>query len=241
MHSDSILLFIFVFVLKLNYSFSFWKKSKNTLEDYIIDVLFANSLTLIRCNPYELHALRDMTIEKIGYIKCSNKNLFLPEDHIKSITLLQWNLTSIKCGKSNVIKEERTHLEVKHKAKNAFDKVSLELTRVGSSGPSELNWNGKDLKFSFKHPKRDPSITHTEADNASFSMEIFSFKKRPILCREKQSPSGISCLTIDQHRNFSYICYYKVSCLINSLSMKVFLFVRLVFQNHQQSLKWKVI
>ena len=220
MHSDSVLLFIFLFILKLNYSFSFWKASKNTLENYIIDVLFANSLIILRCNPYEIHALRDITIEKIGYIKCSNKNLFLPEDHIKSITLLQWNLTSIKCdNKKNAIKEERTHLEVKHKAKDAFHKVPLELTRVGSSGPSESNWNGKDLKFSYKHPKRPPSISPSEPDNSSFSIEIFSFKKRPILCREKKSPSGITCPSIGESKNFSYVCYYKVSCPTNSLSM----------------------
>src|SRR5262249_49767043 len=90
---------IFLFIIIFNNSFCLWKKSKETLENYIIDVFFTNSLTIIRCNPYEKHILRDITIEIIGHIKCSNKNLFLPDNHIEYITLLQWNYTIIKCQK----------------------------------------------------------------------------------------------------------------------------------------------
>ncbi|CAF0985968.1 unnamed protein product [Adineta steineri] len=128
-------------------------KSKNTLENYVIDVLFTNSLTIIHCNSYERHIIRDITIEKVGYIKCSNKNLFLPEDHVASITLLQWNGTVVKCEKNkNIIKEEKTYLNIIHKAKDAFKKNPLVLTRVGSVDSSKYHCDDNKAEIDFKHP-----------------------------------------------------------------------------------------
>jgi len=212
MHFNSILLFIFLFLIKINNTFSLWKKSKDTLENYIIDVLFTNSLTIIRCNPYESDILRDITIETIGHIKCSNSHLFLPDNHIESITLLQWDHTSIKCDKKKtIIKEEKTYLDIKHKAKNAFKKIKFDLIRVGSIGPSELYINEKIFQLYFKHPPRKLAINNTEQKEEKFSTEIYSFKNRPILCRERQLLSEGPCSNTNQYQNLSYVCYYKVN------------------------------
>jgi hypothetical protein len=212
MYFSSILLFIFLYLIQFDSSFCLWKKSKDTLESYIIDILFTNSLTIIRCNPYERHILRDITIETIGHIKCSNQHLFLPDNHIEYITLLQWNYTSIKCNKKkNVIEEEKTYFYLKHKAKNAFKKLKFDLIRVGSTGPSELHMNEKKFELYFKHPKRQLALSHTEEKEENFSTEIYSFKNRPILCRERYLSSEGPCSNTNQHHNVSYVCYYKVS------------------------------
>ncbi len=239
MRLNSILLFIFLFIIQINYSFCLWKKSKDTLENYVIDVLFTNSLTIIRCNLYESHILRDITIETIGHIKCSNRNLFLPDNHIEYITLLQWDHTSIKCNKlKNTIKEEITYLDIKHKAKNAFKKIKLDLIRVGSTGPSELHTKDKNFQIYFKHPPRKLAITNTEQKEDDFSTQIYSFKDRPILCRERQLLPEGPCSSTNQYQNLSYVCYYKVSHLINLVYIYIYihkcLFGRSVLQNHQQ-------
>lgn len=211
MHLSSILLFIFPLIIKFDYIFSLFKKSKNSLENYTIDVLFTNSLTLIRCNPYEIHILRDITIESIGHIKCSNKNSFLPDDHIKSITLLQWDHTIVTCSKDGKhIKDERTYLTIKHKAKNTFKKLKFDLLRVGSVGSSELHMNDKKGELYFQHKSRKSKLDDTERNESSLSIEIFSFKNRPIICREKKFlPQGI-CTNSNDYQNLTYFCYYKV-------------------------------
>jgi len=203
---------ILLFIIHINYSFCLWKNSKDTLANYIIDILFTNSLTIIRCNPYERHIIRDITIDKIGYIKCSNRNLFLPDNHIESLTLLEWDYTFIKCDKKKLtIKEEKTYLNIKHKAKNAFKKIPLELIRVRSTGPSKLHLNEKSFQLYFDHPLRKLAISNTEQTNESFSTEIYLFKNRPILCRERRLSSEQPCSNNNQHQNFSYVCYYKVN------------------------------
>ncbi|CAF4289539.1 unnamed protein product [Rotaria sp. Silwood2] len=208
---NAIVLFIFPFILQINYSFCFWKKPNVLLEHYVIDVFFTNSLTIIRCNPYERHILRDITIEAIGYIKCSNRNLFLPDDHIEYITLLEWLYTSIKCNKKTNITKEKTYFEIKHKAKKVFKNNPLELIRVGSTGPSKLHWNEKDFQLYFEHPERKLSISNTEQQGESISTDVYSFKHRPILCRERRFSSEQSCSNNNnQNRNFSYVCYYKI-------------------------------
>ena len=205
---SNFILFIFPFIIKINYLFCLWKKSTYTLDNYIIDVFFTNSLTIIRCNPYERHILRDITIEVIGHIQCSNRNTFLPDDHIEYITLLKWLYTSRKCNKKKtIIKEERTYFEIKHTVKNAFKKLPLELIRVGSTGLSKLHWNGKDLRLYFQHPPRQLSLSEIDEN---FQTEVYSFKNRPILCRERQLSSQEPCSDEYQNQNVSYICYYKV-------------------------------
>jgi hypothetical protein len=236
MSSNCILLLIFLFIINLNYSSSFWKNSKDTLENYVIDVLFTNSLTIIRCNPYERHILREITFETIGHIKCSNINLFLPNNHIESITLLHWDHTFIKCNKQKTtIKEEKTYLDVKHKAKNAFKKIPLDLIRVGSTGPSKLHWKEKDLKLYYEHPPRNLPINNTDHKDDIFSTEIYFFKNRPLLCRERQPSLDTPCSNPNPPQNFSYVCYYKVSRVIDfCIFIDYFLFERSVLQNHQQ-------
>ncbi|CAF1110453.1 unnamed protein product [Rotaria sordida] len=167
-------------------------------------------LTIIRCNPYERHILRDITIETIGHIKCSNLNLFLPDDHIEYITLLEWLYTSIKCDKKTSITKEKTYFEIKHKAKKAFKNNPLELIRVGSTGPSKLHWNAKDFQLYFEHPQRKLSISHTEQTGESISTDVYSFKYRPIICRERRFASEHPCFNNNQNQNFSYVCYYKI-------------------------------
>ncbi|CAF4861796.1 unnamed protein product, partial [Rotaria sp. Silwood1] len=167
-------------------------------------------LTIIRCNPYERHILRDKTIEAIGYIKCSNRNLFLPDNHIEYITLLEWLYTSIKCNKKTNITKEKTYFEIKHKAKKAFKNNPLELIRVGSTGSSKLHWNEKDFQLYFEHPPRKLPLITTEQQGESFSTDVYSFKQRPILCRERHFLSEQPCSSNNQHQNFSYVCYYKI-------------------------------
>ncbi len=211
MHLSSILLF---FIITINYTFCLWKKSKDTLENYIIDVLFTNSLTIIRCNPYERHILRDITIETIGHIKCSNRHLFLPDNHIEYITLLQWNFTFVECSKNEkTIKEEKTFFYIKHKAKKAFQKIKFDLIRVGSTGPSKLKIDEKKFQLSFNHPPRNLAIMTTDQNDEIFATEIYSFMNRPIICRERQLVGKGPCS--NQHQNLSYVCYYKVSRLKN--------------------------
>ncbi|CAF1306095.1 unnamed protein product [Rotaria magnacalcarata] len=202
---------IFLFIIQINYSLCFWKNSKKTLEDYTIDIFFTNTLTIIRCNPSERHVLRDITIEAIGHIKCSNWQSFLPDDQIEYITLLEWLYTTIKCDKKKLkIKEEKTYFEIKHKAKNAFKKNPLKLIRVGSTDSSELHWKDDDFQLYFKHPPRKLSINKTEQTEDDFLVDIYSFKGRPILCRERYIPAQQPCSDDNQHQNVSYICYYKV-------------------------------
>ena len=211
MDFSSILLFILIFIIQVNDTFSLWKKSKGGLENYVIDVLFSNSLTIIRCNPYERQILRDISIDTVGYIKCSNRESFLPENHIESITLLRWNSSSVKCSKDKKsIKEEKTYLHVKHKAKNAFKKVDFNLIRVGSMGPSISKMDEKNYLLSFEHPRRSLALTAEDQQNNTFGIQTFSFKHRPILCRERQLADGGPCANL--HLNLSYVCYYRVSC-----------------------------
>jgi hypothetical protein len=224
MSLNSILLLIFLFIINLNYSSSLWKNSKDTLENYVIDILFTNSLTIIRCNPYERHILRDITFETIGYLKCSNINLFLPNNHIESITLLHWDNTSIKCNKKHIITSEKTYLDVKHKPKNAFKKLPLELIRVGSTGHSKLHW--KDNKLNFEHPSRNSPINNTTQKEEVFSTEIYTFKNRPILCRERQPALQNPCITSNPPQNFSYVCYYKVNYVDNFVYLYIFFSIR---------------
>lgn len=210
MEFSLIVLFIFIFIIQIDEIFSLWKKSTGGLEDYVIDVLFSNSLTIIRCNPYERQILRDISIETVGYIKCSNRESFLPENHIQSITLLRWNSTIVKCSKDKKsIKEEKTHLDVKHKGKNAFKKVDFNLIRVGSMGPSVSKMDEKKFRLSFEHPPRNLASIVDEQQNGTLAIQTFSFKHRPILCRERQLPDGGPCANL--HINLSYICYYRVS------------------------------
>jgi hypothetical protein len=211
MHFSSILLFIFLFLITIDYTFSLWKKSKDTLENYIIDVLFSNSLTIIRCNPYERHILRDISIETIGHIKCSNRDLFLPDNHIEDITLLQWNFTFVECNKNKkIILKEETYFNIKHKAKKAFQKIKFDLIRVGSTGPSKLKIDEKKFQISFKHPLRNSAIMNLDQNEETFTTDIYSFHNRPIICRERQLIGEGLCS--NQHHNLSYVCYYKVSC-----------------------------
>lgn len=202
---------ILLFIFQVNYSFCFWKSSKPTLENYVIDVFFTNSLTIIRCNPSERHILRDITLETIGHIKCSNSHLFLPDNQIEYITLLEWLYTTIKCDKKKAkIKEEKTYFEIKHKAKKAFKKNPLRLVRVGSTDSSELNWKEDDFQLYFKHPPRKFPTNKTDHTDDDYLIDIYAFKKRPILCRQRYFLSQQSCLNNSQQQNASYICYYKV-------------------------------
>ena len=210
MRLSSILLFIFLFLNQNHDTFSFWSKSKNTLENYVIDVLFTNSLTIIRCNPYERHILRLITIESVGHIRCSNSHLFLPEDHIQDITLLQWNYTSVECTKDQKkIQKEKTYFYIKHKGKNAFKKVRFDLIRVGSTGPSRSKMDEKKFQLSFEHLPRKLALVNADRTNETFTTEIYSFTNRPILCRERQLVGKGPCM--NHHLNLSYVCYYKVS------------------------------
>ena len=210
MDFSSILLFILIFIIQIDRIF-LRTNSKGDLEEYVIDVLFSNSLTIIRCNPYERQILRDISIETAGYIKCTNRDLFLPENHLKSITVLQWNYTSILCNKNKkTITEEKTYLYVKHKAKNAFKKVDLNLVRAGSMGTSQSKMDEKNYLLSFKHPPRSLAMITADQENVNYTVETFVFKHRPILCREKQlAVPGGPCA--NQHLNLSYVCYYRVS------------------------------
>lgn len=211
MDFSSILLFIFILIIQIHLNLSLWKKSSDSLEEYVIDVLFSNSLTIIRCNPYELQVFREISIETVGYIRCTNRNLFLPENHLESITLLQWNYTSVECQKNKkAIIEERTYLYVKHKAKHAFKKVDLNLIRVGSMGSSQSKMDEKNYLLSFKHPPRSLAMITLDQENENYTVDTFAFKHRPILCRERQLvlPGG-PCT--NQHLNLSYVCYYRVS------------------------------
>lgn len=211
MYICSILLFIFPIIIKFNYIFCLWKKSKDSLENYTIDVLFTNSLTILRCNIYEVHVLRYITIESIGHIKCSNKHVFLPDDHIESITLLQWDYTIVNCSKKkDKIKEEKTYFSIKHKAKNFFKKLKFDLIRAGSVGPSKLHMDEKKLQLYFQHEPRKLELVDNEQKEGGLSTEIYSFKNRPIICRETQYlPEGL-CSNYTQHQNLSHVCYYKV-------------------------------
>jgi hypothetical protein len=148
-------------------------------------------------------------METIGYIKCSNRDQFLPDNHIEGITLLQWNSTSVKCKKKKIIEEE-TYFDIKHKAKNAFQKIKFDLIRVGSTGSSKLKIDDKHFKISFNHPPRNSAIMNTDQNEETFSTDIYSFKNRPIICRERQLIGDGPCS--NQHLNLSYVCYYKVNC-----------------------------
>lgn len=213
--SNSMLMFIFIpFIITINYSTCFWKKAKDSLEDYVIDVFFTNSLTIIRCNPYERHILRSITIETIGHIKCSNRNLFLPDNHIENITLLEWVYTSIKCDKAKtMITQHRTYIDIKHKAKKAFKKNPLSLIRVGSTGPSKLHWDESHLQMYFDHPQQKLSPINNNKSNQTFTKNIYSFQHRPILCRERKLTPQHPCSKTNQSENSSYVCYYRVNFL----------------------------
>lgn len=209
MHFRSLLLFI----IQFSYTFSLWKKS-TTLDNYLIDILFSNTLTIIRCNPYESHILRDLSIEVIGHIKCSNKHLFLPENHIENITLLQWNPTLLVCTKKKKkqkqkIEEEKTIFSIKHKPKNAFKNIKFRLTRLGSTGASEPKIDDKKHEISFTHPPRNIKADEIENTKDNFTTEIYSFRDRPIVCRERQLALEDPCE--NQHLNLTFVCYYQVS------------------------------
>jgi len=203
MHFRSILLFIF----QLNSIFC-GKKSK-TLENYVIDVLFSNALTIIRCNPYEAHIFRELSIELLGHLRCSNRNQFLPDNHIENMTLLQWTATTVTCKKkSSVISEEETIFLIKHKPKNAFKKLDFKIIRIGSTDKSEIKIDDKKHQIIAKHPIRNSQADEIEPTKDNFTMNVYSFRNRPILCWEKQLITDNLCT--NQHLNLSFVCYYRV-------------------------------
>lgn len=204
MHFRSILLFIF----QLNSVLCLWKKTK-TLENYVIDVLFSNTLTIIRCNPYESHIFREISIEILGHIQCSNRNQFLPDNHIENITLLQWNATKISCKKkSKIIDEEETVFLIKHKPKNAFKKINFQIIRFGSTSKSDVKIDDKKQRIYVKHPKRNLETDDMESSKDNFTMNVYSIRDRPILCSERQLITDDPCA--NQHFNLSFVCYYRV-------------------------------
>jgi hypothetical protein len=183
----------------------FTGKTPETLEDYVIDLLFSNSLTIIRCNPYERQILRGVSMNTIGHVKCSNQHLFLPSNHIEEITLLQWNETKVECNKKQHVTEERTYIHIQHKPTKAFKKQPLKIIRVGSVGSSDIHWKEKERLLYIEHPlQSSPSVA------GEMQTDVFAFKHRPILCRERQLAPANRCDAAYRPQNLSYVCYYRV-------------------------------
>ncbi|UJR27041.1 hypothetical protein I4U23_008345 [Adineta vaga] len=180
------------------------KKSKPKPENYVIDLLFTNSLTIIRCNPYERHVIRDISIEKLGYIKCSNRDSFLPENHLEKIALLEWRFTETKCKNSKIT--ETTYLNIKHRPKKVYKDLKLHLTRLGSVGGVYIKEVKKTSSLYFENIGGKSSISNTE----NFTTVFYAFTERPILCRERYPASKNPCLATTQKKNFSYTCYYRI-------------------------------
>ncbi|CAF1220054.1 unnamed protein product [Adineta ricciae] len=196
-----------MFAIHLTYSWG--KKTPVKLNEYKIDVIFQKALTIFRCNPYEQHVIRDITIEKLGSLKCSNRMSFLPDNHIESVTLLEWNSTTVACNK-NVIKKEKTHLNIKHKPKNAFKGLKFRVTRLGSSGESNVEFDDKKSYVSFEHHGGQATATNPNSLNDNLTTTYYTFHDRPILCRERYPASRNPCLTTTQKKNFTYMCYYRM-------------------------------
>ena len=239
-HLGSIVQFVFLVVLVLQPSVSLlMKKTEESFENYVIDVFFSNSLNIIRCNPHERQILRGMSLNTIGRIRCSNSHSFLPSNHIEEIALLEWNSTKSKCSKKleklekakekEITKkgkkkkekekkketpapplekqtiEEKTYLHVLHKPTKAFKKQVLKVIRVESTGTSEVVWKEKEKLVYFQHPPRQ-----YEESAENISTNVYSFKHRPLLCREQYLTPLKPCATDIQPQNLSYVCYYRV-------------------------------
>ena len=203
-----LLQFVFILLLILEENDAFLiSKSKTNLSDYVIDLIFANSLTIIRCNKYELQILRSVSMETIGNIRCSNSFEFLPNDQLEKITLLRWNSTIVQCKKLSLL-NEKTLLDIVHKPKMAFHKLSFQVMRVDSTDRSGIHWEEKKNRVTFTHSLR--SIKNKFENE---TVEIFAFPHRPILCREQHDSSSTICDPKYQPKNFTYICYYQVDSM----------------------------
>lgn len=201
-------LFILLILFFGQRSETFFGEKFVPLSDYVIDVFFSNSLTIIRCNAYEREILRSISMGTIGKIKCSNRNRFLPSNHIEQIALLHWNETKFQCKKfkGNSFKSfDQTVLSIKHKPKHVFEKNPLKLIRVGSTDSSKTSWDEKQSILTFQHA---PRIVEIKKEN--FTDEIYSFNHRPIICRERFLTSSNICTKHFRQQNLSWICYYRV-------------------------------
>ena len=193
-----------LFLIRL--SFGFLKgKTDESFENYMIDIFFTNALTIVRCNEYERFVLKTMTMQSIGELRCGNTEQFLPSNHLEQIALFEWEGTQGKCSNKDQTKiQETTILKVVHKAKNALKNHPLKLIPVGSTDSTE----GIEKKnhFHFEHAVRPIEIKPDE----NYTTNIYFFKHRPILCREKYLTPTAPCDPNESRQNFSYFCYYRV-------------------------------
>lgn len=234
-HLGSLVQSVFVMFIVLHCCFAFLiKKTEESFENYVIDVFFTNSLNIIRCNPHERQIFRGMSLNSIGRIKCSNSHAFLPSNHIEDITLLEWNSTRIECSKKLKNKEkakdkpkkeskkkpppppspssgndetieEKTYLHIVHKPTKAFKKQVLKVIRVESTATSDVVWKEKEKLVYFQHPSRK-----YEENGENVSTNVYSFKHRPLLCREQYLTPLRPCATDTSLENLTYVCYYRV-------------------------------